>query len=265
VVSSWLASKARIALAAALLAGCASAPPAPPGAETREAVVLLHGYGRSDRAMRSLARRLGEAGYLVHNLHYRSTERDPDALVADLDAMLSACCADAPRVHFVTHSLGGVLVRAYLAAHRSVHLGRVVMLAPPNRGSELGDVVARWRILRALLGPTAAALGTTVTSLPNRLPGADFELGVVAGTRSWNPLGSWLIPDADDGTVSVASTRLDGMADFIALPVSHTFIVRSREAAAQVDHFLRYGRFDHGAEAGAAAAAGSAPEVGSGG
>jgi len=233
-----------------LLAGCLAAatpagpPAARPAAGPPEAVVLLHGLGRSDRAMRSLARRLAAGGFLVHNLRYRSLTRDPDALAEDLDAMLSECCVDAERVHFVTHSLGGVLLRTYLAEHALPNRGRVVMLAPPNRGSELGDVVARWRILRAALGPTGCQLGTSPASLPNRLPPADFELGVVAGTRSRNPLGSWLIRDADDGVVSVASTRLDGMADFIALPVSHTAIVRSERAAAQAAHFLRYGRFD---------------------
>ena len=237
-----------------LLAGClAAAPPAPPaqlGGGPTEAVVLLHGLGRSDRAMRQLAQRLEAAGFRVYNLHYRSLTRDPGELSADLDAMLAACCADAPRVHFVTHSLGGVLLRAYLAEHALPNRGRVVMLAPPNRGSELGDVAARWRVLRAAVGPTGSQLGTSPDSLPNRLPPADFELGVVAGTRSWNPLGSWLIRDADDGIVGVASTRLEGMTDFLELPVSHTAIVRSARAAAEAAHFLRYGRFERGGEGG---------------
>ena len=236
-----------------LLAGCLSAatPGAPPAAgPATEAVVLLHGLGRSDRAMRSLAGRLTAAGFRVHNLHYDSLRRDPAALTADLDAMLAECCADAVRVHFVTHSFGGVLLRAYLAEHALANRGRVVMLAPPNRGSELGDVVAHSRILRAALGPTGCQLGTSPTSLPNRLPPADFELGVVAGTRSWNPLGSWLIRDADDGIVSVASTRLEGMADFIVLPVSHTGMLRSARAAAQAAHFLRFGRFERGGAGG---------------
>jgi alpha-beta hydrolase superfamily lysophospholipase len=235
---------------AVLLAGCLAPPPGGPpaasaGAEPREAVVLLHGLGRSDRAMRSLAGRLAAAGFEVRNLRYGSLTRDPGELSADLDAMLAECCAAAQRVHFVTHSLGGVVLRAYLAEHALPNRGRVVMLAPPNRGSELGDVVARWRLLRAAAGPTGRQLGTAPDSLPNRLPPADFELGVVAGTRSWNPLGSWLIRDADDGMVSVASTRLAGMVDFITLPVSHTAMLRSERAAVQAAHFLRYGRFDH--------------------
>jgi triacylglycerol lipase len=246
-------SLARIAAVLALpvlLAGCLAAtgpaPGAAPDGPPPEAVVLLHGLGRSDRAMRPLARRLAAEGFRVHNLRYHSLRRAPEELAADLDAMLAACCADAPRVHFVTHSLGGVLLRAYLAEHRLANRGRVVMLAPPNGGSELGDLVARWRVLRAVFGPTGCQLGTAADSLPNRLPAADFELGVVAGTRSWNPLGSWLIRDADDGIVSVARTRLAGMADFITLPASHTAMPSSESAAAQAAYFLRHGRFDRG-------------------
>jgi pimeloyl-ACP methyl ester carboxylesterase len=237
-----LRALALLLLCTALASGGSGAG-AEPAAPPREAVVLLHGLFRSDRAMRPLARRLAEEGFEVHNLRYESLARSPEELVAELHRAVSGCCTDAARVDFVAHSLGGVLVRAYLAEHPLPQLGRVVMLAPPNRGSELGDVVAGSRLLRAVLGPTAAQLGTGPASLPNRLPAPDFELGVVAGTRSLNPLGSWLLPEEDDGTVSVASTRCAGMTDFVALPVSHTFIVRSGEVARQVAHFLRYGRF----------------------
>lgn len=209
----------------------------------REDVVVLHGLGRSERVMRPLAHELAQAGYRVHNLDYPSTTATPEELVEHLHRALSDCCAWSGRVHFVGHSLGAVLVRAYLAAHPMPQLGRVVMLAPPNRGSEYVDVAGDWRLFRAVLGPTAAQLGTSETSLPNRLPGADFEVGVIAGTGSINPLGSALIEGESDGTVSLSSTRLAGMRDFIALPVSHTFIMRNAEATRQTLEFLRAGRF----------------------
>jgi triacylglycerol lipase len=208
-----------------------------------EDVVLLHGLGRSARVMRPLARQLAAAGYRVHNLEYPSTREGPDALVELLHGEISRCCAWSSRVHFVTHSLGGVMVRAYLAEHPMPQLGRVVMLGPPNHGSEYVDIAGDWRLFRAVLGPTAAQLGTAPTSLPNRLPGADFELGVIAGTGSINPLGGAVIPGVSDGTVSVASTRLDGMRDFIEVPVSHTFIMRNPEVARQTIEFLRAGHF----------------------
>jgi pimeloyl-ACP methyl ester carboxylesterase len=208
-----------------------------------EVVVLLHGLGRSPRSMQPLAERLAGSGYAVHNLRYASTELSPAELTAWLERELAGCCAQAPRLHFVTHSLGGVLVRAYLAERQPENLGRVVMLAPPNHGSELVDAFAESTLLRAILGPTAAELGTGAGSLPNRLPPPSFEVGVIAGTRSLSPLGAFVVPGEDDGTVSVASTRLEGMADFVAVDASHTFIMRSPEVGSQVLSFLRAGRF----------------------
>jgi hypothetical protein len=212
--------------------------------ERPEAVLLLHGLARSDGSMGLLGARLAEAGFEVHNLDYPSTDHAPEELDALLFGPVHACCSAAPRVHFVTHSLGGILLRAHLARHRPPNLGRVVMLAPPNRGSEWVDLLGRSPAFRWALGPTAAQLGTDVESLPNRLPPVDFPLGVIAGTRSINPLGSAILPEPNDGTVSVESTRVEGMSDFLTVEASHTFIMRSEEVARQVIAFLRSGRFE---------------------
>ena len=216
-----------------------------PAAAAPETVVLLHGLYRSPRSMSPLEEPVRKAGYRVVNLDYDSRSQTPETFVAALDAELAECCADAPKLHFVTHSLGGIVTRAYVAAHRPANLGRVVMLAPPNHGSPLADVVAHSSALRFLLGSTASRLGTDPTSLPNALPPADFELGVIAGTSSRNPLGAFLIDGESDGTVPVASTRLDGMADFITVDSVHTWIMRSHEVAAQTVLFLKSGRFAH--------------------
>ncbi len=208
-----------------------------------EAVVLLHGLGRTDRSMRPMEKRLTEAGYQVHNLRYASTDKPPEALVEDLGREVEACCAKAAVVHFVGHSLGGLLVRAYLAKEPPPNVGRVVMLAPPNRGSEIVDALGESALFRSLLGPSARELGTDPESFPNRLPPPAVEIGVIAGTGSVNPIGSAVLPDEDDGMVSVASTRLEGMKDFLEVPSSHAFIMRSEEVCAQVAHFLRTGRF----------------------
>jgi len=210
-------------------------------ADAREAVVLLHGLYRSERAMRPLAARLEAAGYAVHNLGYPSITAAPDELSSLLREKVEGCCAGAPRLHFVTHSLGGILTRALLAEQAPANLGRVVMLAPPNHGSEFVDVFGNafgWA-----LGPTGRELGTAPSSLPNRLPPPDYAFGVIAGTWSLNPLSAFVLPGDSDGTVSVESTRLDGMSDFVAVPASHTFILYSDDAAKQVLEFLRTGRF----------------------
>lgn len=195
--------------------------------------------------MQPLAQRLGDAGFRVHNLGYPSTRAEPQQLVDRIGAAVESRCADSSRLHFVTHSLGGILTRAYLAKQRPTALGRVVMLAPPNHGSEYVDFGRAWRLFETLLGPTAVELGTDPESLPNRLPQPDYDLGVIAGTGSVNPFSGAVLPGQHDGTVRLESTRLDGMRDFIALPVSHTFIMRNTEVARQVECFLREGRFAH--------------------
>ncbi len=212
-------------------------------AAEEETVILLHGLGRTDRSMRSLEKRLSKAGFRVQNLRYPSTELSPSELTVFLDGELATCCNSAARIHFVTHSMGGVLVRAYLAEHRPPNLGRVVMLAPPNHGSEFVDALGDSKLFRSVFGPTATELGTDENSLPNRLPRPWFELGIIAGTKSVNPLGAFVVPGESDGAVSVESARLAGMEDFVAVPTSHTFIVRSKQVAEYVIRFLRTGRF----------------------
>lgn len=213
--------------------------------DPRETVVLLHGLGRTDWSMKPLELRLEEAGFATANLHYKSMDEGPRTLVADIASQVGECCSGAKRLHFVTHSLGGILTRAYLASQRPENLGRVVMIAPPNKGSELADMVREVEVLSWTMGPTAAELGTGPDSLPNSLPPADFDVGIIAGTDSVNPLGTSMIEGESDGTVSVESTRLEGMRDFITVPYSHTFIMQVQPVAEQVISFLRTGRFDH--------------------
>jgi pimeloyl-ACP methyl ester carboxylesterase len=212
--------------------------------EPPETVVLLHGLARTNGINASLAARLEAEGYRVVNVDYPSTRLAPDELGPHLAGVVAACCADAPTLHFVTHSMGGIMVRAFLAGARPPNLGRVVMVAPPNRGSEIVDTLGA-EVFRHTFGPTAAELGTAPGSLPNRLPAASYEVGVIAGTASVNPLGSMLVPGDDDGTVAVERTKLDGMTDFVTVDASHTFIMASEETARQVLWFLRHGRFAH--------------------
>ncbi len=209
-------------------------------------VVLLHGLARTPRSMAPLARALRGAGYRVVNIGYPSTRAPVERLVDTVLAPRVAALADAAGapLHFVTHSMGGVLLRDLARRHRPAGLGRAVMLAPPNRGSELVDRLAWLAPFRWINGPAGAQLGTAVDSLVNRLGPVDFELGVIAGTRALNPLYAALIPGANDGKVAVERTRVEGMSDFLEVARSHTFLMRAPEVQRQVLAFLRDGRFD---------------------
>jgi pimeloyl-ACP methyl ester carboxylesterase len=223
----------------AALWGCASAPP-----EGADVVILVHGLGRSPASMAILGRRLESDGFRVVRFGYPSTSEPIEVLVDSLAAEVGRCCgADPGTAHFVTHSMGGVLVRAYLARQPQPHGGRVVMLSPPNQGSEIVDAFSESPLLRSFLGPAGTRLGTDAAGIASQLPPIRFSVGVIAGDRSLNPLGSWLIPGPDDGKVGVGRTKLDDAADFIVLSATHTFIMNRADVAEEVTYFLRQGRF----------------------
>ncbi len=208
-----------------------------------DSVILLHGLARSDRSMSKLEKALAGQGYCVQNVNYDSTRNNIETLAEQaIGPALDACPGEA-RVHFVTHSMGGILVRQYLKDHDIDNLGRVVMLGPPNRGSEVIDNLKDFPGFYFVHGDAGLELGTGETSVPNRLGHATFDLGIIAGTRSINILLSRMIPGVDDGKVSVENTKLPGMSDHIEMEVTHTFMMRNERVIEQVIHYLENGRF----------------------
>lgn len=241
ICGCWLVSL----LAAAFCDAAAATGPVASASAQAEGVILLHGLARTAASMRPLEKALTAAGYVVLNVDYRSRTQAIEPLSAEAigAALKDERLRDCAKVHFVTHSLGGILVRQYFATHRDPRLGRVVMLGPPNRGSEVVDRLRGWGVFRSLNGPAGQQLGTDPQSAPNQLGSVTFELGVIAGDRSVNWINSLMIAGPDDGKVSVENTKVAGMKEHLVLHVTHPLMMRDREVIAAVHAFLKTGRF----------------------
>jgi pimeloyl-ACP methyl ester carboxylesterase len=207
----------------------------------RETVVLLHGLGRSEAAMWLLASRIEAAGFDVVRIGYHSLGDPPERILAAVSRQIDACCkASLKPVHFVGYSLGGLIIRAYLAENKLRTLGRVVLIATPNAGTPLVDAYRdSWWM--DLAGPTAKSLGTGPDSFPNSLPAPDYPVGVIAGVRE-APFVD-VIPGEDDGLVPLESTKVVGMVDFVIVESNHMLMRYSQEVARQTIAFLRTGEF----------------------
>ena len=229
--------KVTVTLSLVLASGMASA---------AECVVLLHGLARTSSSLNAMQQALEEDGYLTANIDYPSREHEI-AELADIAVGegLVTCRAgkDVEKIHFVTHSLGGILVRQYLSTKTVDELGRVVMLGPPNQGSNAVDDLVGVPGFDWLNGPAGRQLGKGEASVPLALGPVDFELGVIAGNRTIDPITSAVLENPDDGRVSVEDTKVEGMDDFIIVTHSHAFMMRMRKPIELTKKFLRTGSF----------------------
>ena len=214
-------------------------------AQGSDCVVFLHGLARTSASMDKAAAAFEKSGYAVANVKYPSRkypieELAPLAIQAGLNE-----CPSGSVIHFVTHSLGGILVRYYLEQNEIPNLGRVLMLAPPNKGTEVIDTFRHVPGFKVINGPAGLQLGTGKDSVPLMLGPVDYEVGVIAGTRTFNPILSQYLKNPDDGKVSVENTKVEGMTDFVMVPVSHPFIMKSRIVIDQAFSFIETGHFAH--------------------
>ncbi|OAF15791.1 alpha/beta fold hydrolase [Bradyrhizobium neotropicale] len=214
----------------------------------QDGVVLLHGISRTARSFRKMEIAIERAGYATLNVDYASRRKALQELVEDIDPAIElfAGALDGS-VHFVCHSMGGLVARAYLARRRPRNLGRVVMLGTPNGGSEIADRLKRFPLYRTFFGPAGQQLGTRRdTTTAALLPPVDYPVGIIAGDRSIYPVAGALLPRPHDGRVSVANTGVDGMADHMVVHASHPWLVRNDAAIAATLAFLQDGRFTPG-------------------
>ena len=211
----------------------------------QDGVVLLHGISRTSRSFRKMEAAIEGCGFAALNLGYASRRKALEQLAEDIHPAIEGFAAGIEgSIHFVGHSMGGLLARAYLARYRPRRLGRVVMLGTPNSGSEIADRLKNVLPYRAWFGPAGQQLITTRdAALDAILPPIDYPVGIIAGDRSIYPISSVFLPRPHDGRVSVENTRLDGMIDHVVIGVSHPSLVRSRLAIEQTIAFLRHGRF----------------------
>lgn len=225
----------------------ADAVPAESRPSQKECVALLHGLGRTHASMSNIADALDTAGYQTINIGYPSRKYPIEQLAFQVIPRIIQQCTknQCTQLHFVTHSMGGIILRYYLSRHTIDFLGRVVMIGPPNQGSEIADAMRKSRLFRWYNGPAGQQLCTGANGITSTLGPVDYPVGIIAGNvhSFFDVHWSRIIPGPDDGKVSVESAKVEGMSDFLVVPYAHTFIMNQKEVMAQTIQFLRHGHF----------------------
>jgi triacylglycerol lipase len=208
-------------------------------------VVILHGIARSNKHMQKLATYLQKDGFDVINLNYPSATYAIEDLTEIINKEISQRTPEKKPIHFVGYSMGGLMVRALIHKYNYKNLGKVVQLAPPNQGSEVADFVKNFWPYKKIYGPAGQQLITDQSAIKHLFGEVNYELGIIAGSATIDPISSAIILGEDDGKVAVERTKLEGMKDHIVVSASHTFFPSNKEVQKQTLYFLRNGWFRH--------------------
>lgn len=214
------------------------------GEKASECILFVHGFLRSSSQLKRIGDYFLRYGYSVHYIDYVSRVNRIEE-ISDIYVLpaVKLKCVNHDKIHFVTHSAGGVIVRYFLGKYHLENLGRIVMLAPPNKGSEVADFLSQFSFINCLLGPMLKELRTDKTSFVNSLELPNYEYGVIMGNSTLDPISSMIIPDDDDGRVSIDKSRLANMKDFLLVNRTHTFIMDAAEVQQASLNFIQTGRF----------------------
>lgn len=210
-----------------------------------ECVVLLHGFARSSSSLKKINDRLTENGYKTININYPSRKYQifqlaEQFIIPKIENEIKLCS----KVHFVGYSMGGIITRYILANYRPTNLGRVVLIGSPNNGTEIIQNFEKYKWFREIFGPAVLDLGINSEFLKTLPPIVNYETGVISGNFSINPITSlFLIKGADDGTVSVESTKIDGMKSHFIVNTTHYLLPYNDEVVEEVEYFIRNGNF----------------------
>jgi len=208
-------------------------------------VIILHGIARSSNHMKSLAKILEKSGFSVINLDYPSTSYNLEDLTDIVHQKISTYVASDKKIHFVGYSMGGLFVLALIKKYQYKNLGKVVQLAPPNHGSEIADLLKNFWLYKKIYGPAGQQLITDQSAIKHLFGQVNYNLGIIAGDTAIDPICWGIIPNKNDGRVSIESTKLKGMKDHIVVSASHTFFPSNKEVQKQTLHFLKNGNFKH--------------------
>ncbi len=212
---------------------------------TADYVVLLHGFNDTHGHMLLFEKRLNALGYHVINIDYPSHKLTIDETAYEIAALLDQKIDRSRTLHFVTHSMGGVVTRCLLQMYPQANLGRVVMLSPPHHGSEWADIAEKINIPQQLRSAPILQLRTKPDSFVQQLGDVEFELGVIGANRSFGAFTKPVFNGENDGVVAVDSMKVNGMKDFIVMRKLHITMVFSPRVIGQTAHFLANGQFDH--------------------